>query len=262
MKKHPSKTADAYEDRVIAFIDILGFRELVAKGKVLTILKAMEIIRKRVKLIENVAHSPLKTSQFSDTLILSAPSDSNGLVHIVHFVSLLASELFLNGIWCRGAIASGALYDDGNVVFGPALINAYEMESQLAVYPRILVTETVAEKFVDTKNAGLPKWRRAGSGAYFRRDFDHLLHLDIFSYKMFIPPKTGTIKDAVKGIHDHLIDGIDVTETPSNMKVQAKLFWISTYLSYVEEVHGAWHFTIAKTKAALSPPRDKGASNK
>jgi hypothetical protein len=256
MKKHRSKTADAYEDRVVAFIDILGFKELVSKGKVSTILKAMEVIRKRVKLIENVTHSPLKTSQFSDSLILSALNDDDGVVHIIHFVSLLASELFLNGIWCRGAIASGALHHDGSVVFGQAFIDAIELERQLAVYPRILVTETVAERFVETKNTGLPKWRRAGSDAYFRRDFDHLLHLDIFSYKMFIPPKTGTIKDAVKGIHRYLIDGIDVTETPSHMKIQAKLFWISTYLSYVEEVHGAWHFTIVKEKAALSPPRD------
>jgi hypothetical protein len=140
----------------------------------------------------------------------------------------------------------------GNIAFGPALIVAVEMESQLAIYPRILVTETVADKFVEIKNADLPKWRRVGLGAYFRRDFDHLLHLDIFSYKMFIPVKTGTIKDAIKGIHRHITDGIDTTETPSLMRIQAKLFWISTYLRYVEEIHGAWHFNISKEKAVLS----------
>jgi hypothetical protein len=249
MTKRLSKAVDTYEDRVVAFIDILGFRHLVARGKVREILKAMDIIRNRLVLIEGVRQASLKTIQFSDSIIFSASNDDDGIVHITHFVSLLASELFLNGIWCRGAITLGKMHHQGNVAFGPAVVDAVDMESQLAVYPRVLVTDTLAERFTEIKNKDLSDWRRTGEATYFRRDFDHLLHLDIFSYKMFIPPKTGTIKDAVKVVHRHIMNGIDVTETPSVMKIQAKLFWVSTYLDYVEEFHGAWHFTISKQAA-------------
>jgi hypothetical protein len=252
MKRKLPKAETAYENRVVAFIDILGFKNLVANGKVSTILDALGVIRKRLKLIEDVRQSPLKASQFSDSVILSAPNDDNGLVHTIHFVSLLASELFLKGIWCRGAIASGNMHHEGNMAFGQALIDAMEMENQVAIYPRILVTESLADQFVNIKNANLPKWRRTDLAAYFRRDFDHLLHLDIFSYKMFVPPKTGTIKSAVGVVHRHIMNDINVTEAPSVMKIQAKLFWISTYLHYVEEMHGAWHFTISNKKMVVS----------
>jgi hypothetical protein len=200
-------------------------------------------------------------SQFSDSVILSRRNDDDGLIYTVHFVSLLASELFLNGVWCRGAIASGKMHHNGDVAFGPALIDAIEMERQLAVYPRILVTDTVADKFVEINNADLPKWRRVDQGVFFRRDFDHMLHLDIFSYRMFVPEKTGTIKDAVKVVHQHVLKGIDATQTLSNMKIQTKLFWIGAYLDHVDEAHGAFHFTISKNRAALSSKENTTPKN-
>lgn len=211
----------------------------------------MSIVQKRLQLIEGVPASPLNTSQFSDSLIVSAPYTDEGIVHAVHFSSLLASELFMNGIWCRGAIVSGTMHHKGNVAFGQALIDAVEMESQLAVYPRILISEGVADKFITTKNAHLPKWRKVGTSAYFRRDFDHLLHLDIFSCKMFVPPKTGTIKDALKVVNRYVLERIDVAENLGVMKIQSKLFWISAYLRYAEELHGAWHFTVNNKTVAI-----------
>ena len=245
------KSSEGYQHRVVAFVDILGFKSLVAKGKVSTILKAMEIIRERVRLIPDNIDSPLQTSQFSDSLILSAPNDGNGVIHLVHFVSLLTSELFLHGIWCRGAITSGKMHHEGSVAFGPALIDAIEMECRLAVYPRILVTYAVADRFVEAKNNDLPKHRMSSTGCFFRRDIDHLLHLNIFSPFMFIPQKTGTIEKAINGVNRHVIKGIDATETPANMNIQAKLFWIVAYIKEVKETFGAYHFTIPKQGKAI-----------
>ena len=79
MNNH-SKTVDTYQDRIVAFIDILGFRNLVANGEVATIYNAMEIIKKKIKFFKRVRDSPLATSQFSDSVILSAPNDDKGLV--------------------------------------------------------------------------------------------------------------------------------------------------------------------------------------
>lgn len=244
MSASPSETNDTYENRIVAFVDILGFKDLVVNRKVSIILKAMMIIRKRLNLIDGVAQSPINKSQFSDSIILSCPNDHNGTIHLLHFTSLLASEFFLNGVLCRGAIASGEMLHNGDVAFGPALIVAIEMERQLAIYPRILVTEDVADGFVDAKNAVRSPRRQLGAGAYFRRDFDHLLHLDIFSPTMFVPPETGTIKEAVQPVHRQVLNRIDAEQSIESMKIRAKLFWLSTYLEYVDEFHGNTHFNI------------------
>jgi hypothetical protein len=44
-----------------------------------------------------------------------------------------------NGILVRGGLAKGMLHHRGNVVFGPALLDAYALESTIAKFPRILI---------------------------------------------------------------------------------------------------------------------------
>jgi hypothetical protein len=241
---------DTYEDRAVAFIDILGFKNLVRDGRVSTILNAMEIMKRRIQEIEGVREAQVNISQFSDSLILSAPNNQDGLPYLVHFASLVASELFLNGIWCRGGITTGPMYHKGSVAFGQALIDAYDLESKLAVCPRILITWGTADRFVKFRNDGQPRHKLRSRGNFFRQDFDQNLHLDIFSPMMSLPQSTGTIKETtVKTVHGHIMEQIDASEKIDVMQSQSKLFWISNYLSYVEECHGAWHVTVPEQPA-------------
>lgn len=43
----------------------------------------------------------------------------------------------------RGGITIGDFYIDDTIVWGPALLRAYELEDKLAIYPRIILDETV-----------------------------------------------------------------------------------------------------------------------
>ena len=47
------------------------------------------------------------------------------------------------GILIRGAITRGELFHYGDTIFGPALVEAYELESKIAIYPRIIFTRDV-----------------------------------------------------------------------------------------------------------------------
>lgn len=54
----------------------------------------------------------------------------------------------------RGAVTVGAIHHDQHIVFGPALNRAYELESKVAFYPRILIDTPSVElppdlEFVD-----------------------------------------------------------------------------------------------------------------
>jgi hypothetical protein len=110
-----SKKAELkYDNKIVAFLDILGFKNLVANGNISIILNAMDIISRRLKMIENVPEVPIRRSQFSDSLILSSARTDEGVIHLVHFTSMLISELFLHGIWCRGGgLALGDMLHNG-----------------------------------------------------------------------------------------------------------------------------------------------------
>lgn len=48
----------------------------------------------------------------------------------------------------RGSIATGKLYLKNNLIYGEGLINAYLLESNYAIYPRIIISDDTLNKFV------------------------------------------------------------------------------------------------------------------
>lgn len=239
----------AYENCTIAYLDILGFSELVRSHKVDIILRAMRIIRERLRQIDEFPHSPLRHTMFSDTIIFSAELTDEGIVALIHNVAYLTAALLLKGIFCRGAITKGQLYHRGATIFGPALIDAYRLESQLAIYPRILVSYELADRFLEIKNGGRHHDLHRGMGDYFRRDFDNQYHVDVLSPWMSRPPKPGLVSHTVaRVVERHLLKQIGAGDSIEMQRKQGKLFWLSEYLQYVKKLHGPVMFGTTSRK--------------
>ena len=82
-----------------------------------------------------------------------------------------------------------------------------------------------------------------GINDYFRHDFDNQYHVDVLSPWISRPPKAGLISNTVvRVIQKHVLKQIDAGESLENQRKQAKLFWLSEYLRYVNEIHGPIHF--------------------
>lgn len=169
--------AVAYEQRVIAFIDILGFGSLVDKSAndpsvVGMISNALEValteyVRERTFFDVHESKIPLEelrafraemallnqqferqhqvtVSHFSDTVVLSAPaSDLIGSQLVVDLAGRLTMS-FWEGheMLVRGGITKGLLiHDQGGRLFGPAMNEAYHLESKVASFPRIVISD-------------------------------------------------------------------------------------------------------------------------
>lgn len=167
-----------YQLRITAFIDILGFRNIVEKtktdiefrNKIFDVLNSItseqitnetfgqvnkEIINDPKELAEAIElhnmlsqrlkqESSLQVTHFSDSIVLSIGLENDMYVmSMLEYVSRLIYRLWRDfRILIRGAVVVDELvHIENGALFGPALVKAYDFESNLAIYPRIVLDE-------------------------------------------------------------------------------------------------------------------------
>ena len=81
-----------------------------------------------------VEEKTVKMKVASDTIFLYVEADvHNALAGLIAYCDYLQVRLLRqnNPVLSRGAIAKGEVYTDGDVCFGPAIVEAYLMEEEL-----------------------------------------------------------------------------------------------------------------------------------
>ncbi|MBL1146193.1 MAG: hypothetical protein D8M28_00665 [Proteobacteria bacterium] len=140
-----------YEDRIVCFIDILGFKEHIElsnndSSKIESIAKALQALR-RVLDIDNSnieERDGANITQFSDSIVISFKYDQKSGVYWTLLKLVWAQATLVNhGMLVRGAIVRGNFIHTDTLLFGPGIVNAYETEAKIAIYPRIIIDEAV-----------------------------------------------------------------------------------------------------------------------
>jgi len=149
-----------YCKAIVTFLDILGFRQLVseADSKIINeILNVMEEMTTPGK-DQGLLYDP-ETIAFSDSIVRVRKVDAgenakypigllfNELIDIVH----AQSQLIDFGILIRGGIAFGDISINENRIFGPALVRAYDLESNYAKYPRLVLDPALLKEYKANK---------------------------------------------------------------------------------------------------------------
>ena len=160
-----------YKNRYVAFLDILGFQNLCGIGSGMQnddkLLKCCEIKAtfndlELLKLDYDEGLSKLISSKeirddttftiMSDSIVISAPNNNGGLIFILYLCDKIQMMLLSQGILLRGGIAEGEFFQLNNIMFGPALNEAHSIESKQAIYPRIVIANSIID---DLKNKGM-----------------------------------------------------------------------------------------------------------
>ncbi len=134
----------AYQEKIVAFIDILGFEHLIgdeSKCKEIGAILHLPSLLQKNGMVKVLKTKDVAMSSISDSLVFSIdvdkPSAMNKLVKLLSaFMQVLLLEFSL---LVRGGLAVGKLYHDQTVVYGPALLKARHLENTVANYPRIVM---------------------------------------------------------------------------------------------------------------------------
>lgn len=226
-----------YSKRIIAYVDILGWTHATTKIAPPFLFDALKPIIQRAEfnsqahrdaLIEELGDrvNPLMLEVqfgfFSDSLVMSIPVEFRGRIYDT--ISHITVKLLQNGFAVRGGITSGDLYHLDQIIFGPALVEAHALESEKALYTRVLVHDNVLAITGTHEEAGVIKdhlgdwvvdpfpWSLKTS------DVDHMRNLLI---QIFDPPK---VIDVIKYKINSFRSDENILE---KWKYQAKLCAIS-----------------------------------
>lgn len=168
-----------YQNRVVAFLDILGWKKAVLSegdhvvsmlGKTLAQLQGVtshfSSLRKLLPEDQKWPGDPVMT-QFSDCLVFSAESNLHGREALQRALFILTSNLLQFGFLLRGGVTRGHLFHDSGLVYGPALIEAYELESKVASAPRVILSKELSLEWGGREITGGYPWIPSDDGHLF-----------------------------------------------------------------------------------------------
>lgn len=142
-----------YQDRYCAFVDILGFRQLIDRLKAES--GQFESLRSLLARVHgaksgnpDVQDSDFRAQSISDAVAVSTLPTRAGLADIFRALQLLAVDLLVEGYFIRGAVVRAPLYHDDHMVFGEALVRAYTFEAEVARFPRIMIAREVRDDII------------------------------------------------------------------------------------------------------------------
>ena len=140
-----------YKKSLLAFIDVLGFKKKVDKSTkngeyVDAIYELLRVYHRVTQIINEGKTAPtvemtkLRGTSFSDNIVISLPGMNDKVFNsFVHVVTYFQWETIDYHSFLRGAIVFGEICHRKELIFGPAVIEAYEMERKTAVWPRVIV---------------------------------------------------------------------------------------------------------------------------
>ncbi|BFG69813.1 hypothetical protein KACHI17_06940 [Sediminibacterium sp. KACHI17] len=242
-----------YERRLIAFIDILGFKDIVKQSEtdsskieliylVLEYLKDWEKTEKwDLKFLEieedaqkkGVSNFDLRgktnITSFSDSIVVSVSVDSN--------INEMASTLIVNlayigtvllekGILFRGGLTIGnIIHIDNGTVFGQGLIDAFMLETRSAKYPRIILSDKLLKELnypLETKRSRYPYHQYLDRFEDGCVGFHQLIYYQVIESWTEITPEL--LAESLRKVRKVIINGLDVSF--ENVEVFEKYKWL------------------------------------
>jgi hypothetical protein len=165
-----------YQEKYVAFIDLLGFSQLIAKvgADVMErhrVIEALKIVK------DTFCHNPaidMRFTYFSDCIVLSAKRSPHALWQIFQSIELLTLNLLQHDFFTRGALVVGPTHHSEHFVFGTTVVEAYNMEKHCAHQPLVLLSPEVV-KDTEAQGADFTQWIKKDGRDKDGRD-RHFLH--------------------------------------------------------------------------------------
>ncbi len=224
-----------YEKRIVLFLDMMGFKQMLGKPEdlVIAITELKNVLRPSEK---EKLYADFDFIQFSDSIVIAAKTSylANAVTFVLRLMLKVNILVTSHGIPVRGAIVCGDYYYKDDILLSPALADAYKLESTFARYPRVIISKS----FTDYLSTLTIKQK---SYSTFREDYDFITMVDNDGFRFLnYLSSSGTIakdmeyKDMDLGLRASQLDAhrkfIEKNlNSEVNEAVREKYIWMGNY---------------------------------
>ncbi len=225
-----------YQKKLILFLDLLGFKSFINEKTQLddnyvmhiqSIINLIETIRDDFCLDASInpnqrlrsnLFSNSRITQFSDSIIMSSfyLVEDHLKETLVDIVAMQCNAIY-SGFLFRGALTYGDILHTDKYLFGPGFIDAYEMERDKAVYPRIIISDSVINNVNSTCKA---------CDDLIVTDKDGIKYLDIFSGFKYRFNRESSIRVMISALERIILEG----KKNQNKNILEKYLWLEEEL--------------------------------
>lgn len=235
-----------YDKTLVSYVDVLGFAELLKERTSTDIARLLRTMKQnfaaggRVHRTRNDEIVKIfKSFNFSDLIVRTTRIEPDAQIR-----DIIESELFylsenqlslaVEGILIRGGICTDELcaVPEDSIVFGPALVKSYKLESEYAVYPRIVIDR---DMIWEAQEKGyIAFWQdycsRGDDGAYF---VDYLFGASLTGLEVGLPGDQPDPEQRIQAHRDMIVDFVDKRiRGQSNRiaeRIKQKWIWLGLY---------------------------------
>ncbi|MYG14708.1 MAG: hypothetical protein F4171_18225 [Gammaproteobacteria bacterium] len=244
----------SFKDKLIAFIDILGYKSKVeaaergSKADLASLLEQCSKLRQPSHVEAISLHGPMicpdskhvsrtldyEVSQVSDSALVSVEVSPAGVANLLYHVSAAVGSLLRRGSMVRGYVCRGRIYHSGNMFLGTGYNNAVSQEKKVRAFR--LPSDGPSTPFVEIDSA-VVEYVKNETDPCVQEMFERLTASDAVGITVIHP---------VKRLFSMAASGFSLEQVERNLGVV--IGWIERFLSELES-QSPEHDSMANAKA-------------
>jgi hypothetical protein len=142
-----------------ALLDVLGYKQQLARDRDLGTLDFQDKLSAALKVFDGVNEAVFRVQAISDTIILTC-TEHDQFPEFLKMLREVFESFIKQSLFVRGGVAYSRHFQSRHLTYSHAVARAYELESQLAVYPRIVIDKNIIDMY--STGEGLPEIRGDG----------------------------------------------------------------------------------------------------
>lgn len=167
-----------------ALIDVLSYRHRLELDIQCGKETFKDDLERSLAIFDTVNTAIFGVQAISDTIILTCNSHKN----FPEFIDIL-KKVFLafleRGLFIRGGVAYSKHFQSGRITYSHAITRAYDLESKISIYPRIVIDENIIQMY--KSGSDLPEILNKGlilnqNGISFLNILDHSNWNNVYEY--------------------------------------------------------------------------------